>query len=223
MSLPNERRLHNRERDREMAASAMADCATMARRARTEGAATHRSWSWWVLSGSGLRRVERRAGRRRRTCCAGHSRGNPGVSAVLFELFQQSRDRFSLRLGQPTGNRHVVRGFDDDHDTDIGVEDGNSFGAVPSLEAAVKGSIRIGVHRFDPTSDLQSPVGVVRVLDMERHPSIGQQVPVLLSSAGVGEPGPGPSQANHMTLLCGLPSGRIVARWANSGRSSRSA
>jgi hypothetical protein len=38
-----------------------------------------------------------------------------------------------------------------------------------------------------------------------------------------GEWGFGRSQANHMTLICGLPSGRIVARWAKSGRSSRSA
>src|SRR5262249_18554284 len=31
-----------------------------------------------------------------------------------------------------------------------------------------------------------------------------------------------PSQANHMTLLCGDPSGRTVARCANTGFSSRS-
>src|SRR6202012_5873125 len=31
-----------------------------------------------------------------------------------------------------------------------------------------------------------------------------------------------PPQANHLTLLCGPPSGRIVARCANSGLSSRS-
>src|SRR4051812_18495319 len=32
-----------------------------------------------------------------------------------------------------------------------------------------------------------------------------------------------PSQANHMTLDCGEPSGRTVARWAKVGFSSRSA
>src|SRR3954447_26994565 len=32
-----------------------------------------------------------------------------------------------------------------------------------------------------------------------------------------------PSQANHMTLDCGEPSGRTVARWANVGFSRRSA
>jgi hypothetical protein len=32
-----------------------------------------------------------------------------------------------------------------------------------------------------------------------------------------------PSQSNHMTLLCGDPSGRIVARCAKVGFSSRSA
>src|SRR6184192_1885144 len=31
-----------------------------------------------------------------------------------------------------------------------------------------------------------------------------------------------PSQANHIGLTCGFPSGRTVARWAYSGRSSRS-
>jgi hypothetical protein len=32
-----------------------------------------------------------------------------------------------------------------------------------------------------------------------------------------------PSHTNHITLLCGAPLGRIVARWAKSGLSRRSA
>ena len=39
-----------------------------------------------------------------------------------------------------------VRGLNNDNDTNVGIKYGHAFGAVATLETAVKGSIRIGVH-----------------------------------------------------------------------------
>ena len=70
----------------------------------------------------------------------------PGGSTTLFELFQQCSDRFCLWLSQSTEHGHEVRGLDNDNDPNFGVKHGHAFGAVATLETAVKGSIRIGVY-----------------------------------------------------------------------------
>ena len=44
----------------------------------------------------------------------------------------------------------------------LGVKGRDSLGAIASLKAAVESGIRIGVHRHDLTSNLESPVPLVR-------------------------------------------------------------
>lgn len=103
---------------------------------------------------------------------------------VGVPLLQELSERDRLRGRQPPINSDEAGGLNCDHHSDVFVKDWVDE-VVALLKGAVERSVVVGFHRFHATSYLQSPVWMLRVLDVERHSTISQQVAVLLTRAGM--------------------------------------
>ena len=106
-----------------------------------------------------------------------------------------------LFLSESCIHRYERHGSDRDDDPDIGVKNGHDK-VVSLLETPIEGRLSVRDHRLDPPANLERPVWIIGVLDMEGNPRVVFEVAVLLPVAGMRKADslPVPGKPHHAAL-----------------------
>ncbi len=89
-----------------------------------------------------------------------------------------------LLLSESSVHCYEPCGSDRDDDPDVGVKDRHDK-VVSLLETPVEGRLSVRDHRLDPPADLERPVWIIGVDDMEGNPRVVFEVAILLPVPGM--------------------------------------
>jgi hypothetical protein len=122
-----------------------------------------------------------------------------------------------LFLSESSIHRYKRGRSDRDDSPDIGVKDRYDK-VVSLLETLIEDRLGIRDHRLDQTANLECPIWVLWVLDMERDPRVVFEVAILLPIPGVGKTDsfPVPGKPHHAALRTSIRTkgGEVSEEWS---------